>query len=246
MRVVVKIFLLVWSAAIFSGCGDEKRLNEEVNSEFNKVLNDPSSLRLKDVKYFNDGTVCGEFKAKNNKGGYDDYQPFVYQKNGLLGGDNYEIALGRLEVQGYRELDSATVRLGRTQTALSKFPTSTFVVGGVGRHPDKVIWLESREIWCSNLQANEKMKKGKITFATMLLKSYGHEYISSLEKVCIERKKKIQDYEKLANITLKYDIPTSAELSTKSFVACKTLKDASEISKAASENIEQLSNKSIE
>ena len=56
-------------------------------------LVDPQSVQYRDVKSYGDGTVCGEFNAKNRMGGYAGFQQFTYFRNQLLSEQKYRAAL---------------------------------------------------------------------------------------------------------------------------------------------------------
>lgn len=47
-------------------------------------LVDPESVQYKDIRRYTDGTVCGEYNAKNSMGGYTGFEPFIYWKKGLI------------------------------------------------------------------------------------------------------------------------------------------------------------------
>ncbi len=239
-------FLLsfIFIATILLGCGNEKRLNEEVNSEFGKILNDPLSLQLKNVKYFGDDTVCGEFNAKNDKGGYVGFQPFIYQKNGVLGGREYEYALGREVNPTYTELLRNADRISAAEKSLSGFSTSPFVVGAGSKSPTTAMWREAAETWCSNSNQNEKLKNGKIAFIKLLIESFNDKYISSLENDCKNNTKQYQLYMDAANLGRGFSVTASSSLSVNAELACDFVKRAKDIRKAAADNLTQINNSS--
>lgn len=78
--------VLALSFLVLAGCkpGDEKA-TEIAQREISSVMKDPESVKFRNVKYIkgnddNDyvnGTVCGEYNAKNGYGAYTGYKPFL-------------------------------------------------------------------------------------------------------------------------------------------------------------------------
>lgn len=246
MNISHRAFVLsIFMATILFGCGNEKKLNEEVDLEFGKILNDPSSLQLRNIKYFTDDTVCGEFNTKNDKGGYVGFQPFIYQKNGVLGGDEYEAALGRMPRDPrYTDFDYASERIRNAEKSLSKFSQSSFVVGASSKLLKEVMWMESAEIWCSNLTPAEKLKNGKIAFIKLLIQSFSDQYISTLESDCKYRNKKYQLYMEAAHLGMGFSVSTSSGLSGDAHFACIAVQSAKDLVKAAADNLAQINSPS--
>ena len=81
-----KLIVLTLSILVLAGCkpGDEKA-TEIAQREISSVMKDPESVKFRNVKYIkgnddNDyvnGTVCGEYNAKNGYGAYTGYKPFL-------------------------------------------------------------------------------------------------------------------------------------------------------------------------
>ncbi|WP_368083170.1 hypothetical protein [Klebsiella michiganensis] len=81
-----KLVVLALSILILAGCkpSDEKA-KEIAQREISSVMKDPESVKFRNVKYIkgnddNDyvnGTVCGEYNAKNGYGAYTGYKPFL-------------------------------------------------------------------------------------------------------------------------------------------------------------------------
>lgn len=66
------------------GCGQEAKITEDIKIEFGTFLGDPESLQLRNVIFYGDGTVCGEYNSKNKMGGYAGFMGFIFNKKGVL------------------------------------------------------------------------------------------------------------------------------------------------------------------
>jgi hypothetical protein len=246
-NILGNFFLIISIATTLSGCSNEKKLTEEVTVEFGKILSDPSSLQLRNVKYFRDETTCGEFNAKNDRGGYVGFQPFVYQKTGVLGGEEYESALGRVTLNPiYSDLVHKAVRVDMAEKALSKFNKVALAIGGESKSRENKIWQESVKIWCSDAKPSEKLKNGKAEFVNLLIQTYSDSYISGLETECSVRKQKSQLYAKTLELGAKLNLDLFSMLAAESKSACKIAERARNIAKNAKENLLQLSKTSTE
>ena len=66
------------------GCGQEAKITEDIKIEFGTFLGDPESLQLRNLIFYGDGTVCGEYNSKNKMGGYAGFMGFIFNKKGVL------------------------------------------------------------------------------------------------------------------------------------------------------------------
>ena len=73
---------LTLAACVASG---EKEAKETIE----RTLVDPASVQYREVKNFDDGTVCGQFNAKNRMGGYIGFESFVYFRSKLRASKQY-------------------------------------------------------------------------------------------------------------------------------------------------------------
>jgi hypothetical protein len=80
------------SCAILAACGNDKT-GSEAKQLIERTLSDPGSVQYRDVKTFNDGTVCGEYNAKNKLGGYVGFQPFAYFRKTIIGDARHLIVI---------------------------------------------------------------------------------------------------------------------------------------------------------
>lgn len=72
---------------ILMGCGGAGE--KEAKQLIERTLVDPMSVQYREVKSYGDGTVCGEFNAKNRMGGYTGFGSFVYFRGKLWTSTKY-------------------------------------------------------------------------------------------------------------------------------------------------------------
>lgn len=77
-----KFIVIMAGVYLLLGCIDPPSVSQ-AKKLIEAKLNDPLSVQYRDIKIYRDGTVCGEYNAKNKMGGYVGFQPFIYRGENL-------------------------------------------------------------------------------------------------------------------------------------------------------------------
>lgn len=86
MKISTLSNVLIMSAIVsgFMGCKGYEPDTPAAKKILESSLVDPGSVQYQDVRRYTDGTVCGQYNAKNSMGGYTGFEPFIYWKQGLI------------------------------------------------------------------------------------------------------------------------------------------------------------------
>lgn len=152
-----------------AGCGKEKAEND-VKAEFSKKINDPASLQFSNLIHYSDGTVCGDYNAKNKMGGYVGFRKFIYNPKGVFR-DDYKHFYGdpRLLLETY---SSVTIMLDKL----------------VFEGDEDNIKITTKDVWCKDGDYDKKYLYLMGKAADKVLSGYTEEKVLKSEKECLDRK----------------------------------------------------------
>lgn len=84
---------LIALVCCYSLVGCDSAATQQAKRLVEADLVDPGSVQYREVRQFKDGTVCGQFNAKNRMGGYSGFEWFAVYQGKLVPNRLYHIAL---------------------------------------------------------------------------------------------------------------------------------------------------------